>query len=258
MNAASDAARMPTRKTYPHLAKAPIIEAIIEWQVKVGPNFSVDCLKDAGDALKAKYPRAREQRSFQYEIKGGEQPSQTTQDLGIQGYQFPSEDKLEVATLKRNGFAFSRLTPYTRWEDVFAEAERLWRIYREAAKPEEVSRIGVRYINRIPLPMPVGDFSRYLRKPFEVPEGVPQELRSLLTRVVVHEPSSGISVNIIQVVEGQPVEGNLSFILDIDAYDAKHIEPDIDEFGPLFEQLREMKNRIFFATLTDSAIEMFT
>jgi uncharacterized protein (TIGR04255 family) len=257
MNAASNVVTMPPGQTYPHLAKAPIIEAIIEWRVKLDPNFPVDSLKRAGKILAPDYVVVREQRGFQYKVKAGKQLSHTTRDLGIQGYQFRSADKLRVATLKQDGFSFSRLRPYSRWEDVFTEAQRLWKIYREVAEPEEISRLGVRYINRIPLPMPVNDFSQYLRESFTVPPGVPQTLSSLLTRVVVHEPSSGVVVNIIQVIEGQIVEGTLPFILDIDAYHAKHIDPNLEDFGALFEQLREMKNRVFFATLTESAIEMF-
>ena len=248
---------------YPHLPRAPIVEAIIDWRAKLAPGFDVLKLKEAAHALSPKYSFVDEQRLFQFKFKYaskqslGTDPQQTSQDLGIQGYRFRSGDKLEIAVLKPTGFSFSRLKPYTNWDSVFGEAQRIWQIYRSVARPEEVTRIAVRYINRIGLSMPVGDFSRYLIKPFELPKEIPQLMTSALYRVVVHDPQSGISTNITQVIEGHPESGTLPFILDIDAYIAKPMNPNVDNFAASFAPLREMKNRVFFGTLTDETISMF-
>ena len=51
--------------------------------------------------------------------------------------------------------------------------------------------------------------------------------------------------------------GSLPFILDIDAYIMKSMNPDSPEIESNFNTLREMKNRVFFASLTDLTIEMF-
>src|SRR5207237_10376483 len=94
------------------------------------------------------------------------------------------------------------LKPYTRWEQVFGEAKRLWKIYRSAAGAEEVSRIALRYINRISLPLPITDFATYLTAPPAIPPGAPQVITSFLFRAVLLEPQSGVITNLMEVFDG--------------------------------------------------------
>jgi uncharacterized protein (TIGR04255 family) len=258
MNVAVGDATMQSDR-YPHLDKAPITEAIVDWRAKLPPRITVETLKALGDKIAPGYKLAGVQRGFTYrvKVKGQQGPEQSGQDLGVRGFQFRSLDKHHVAIAKHDGFTFSQLRPYTRWDEVFSEAHRLWKIYRQLAQPEEVTRIAVRYINRIPLPTPIGDLGKYLNEPPDLAEGIPPHVTSLLYRVVVREPDTGVSANITQFIEGQLVPGKALFILDIDAYIRKRIDPNTDDFRGLFEPLREMKNRIFFATLTPSTIDTF-
>jgi uncharacterized protein (TIGR04255 family) len=57
----------------------------------------------------------------------------------------------------------SHLAPYENWNAVRDEARRLWALYRSIAKPSKLIRLAVRYINRIDMPLPLGDFKDYLR-----------------------------------------------------------------------------------------------
>jgi uncharacterized protein (TIGR04255 family) len=259
MNAAVQSATMTRGDAYPHLPNAPIIEAVIDWRVKLPSAFDVSKFKEVGAFLKPKYELGHEARGFQFGLKQlrDSEPQSSSRYLGVQGYRFCSLDGLEIAMFGQDGFSFSRLKPYTRWESVFSEAERLWQIYRSTCEPEEISRIAVRYINRIGLPLPIIDLGEYLKAPPTIPPGVPA-MMSFLSRAILHEPYSGVSTNLTQVIEGHSGEhGRLPFILDIDAYILKTMNPTAADLGSNFEFLREMKNRVFFATLTDKAIEMF-
>ena len=209
--------------------------------------------------MSPKYQFEDELRGYQVGIlqKGSAAPQLSSHELGLQGYRFRSKDGLEVATFKVDGFSFSRLKPYTRWQEVFSEAERLWKIYVAAAGVEEVSRIALRYINRISLPLPITDFAIYLTAPPAIPPRAPQDVTSFLFRSVLLEPQSGITTNFTQVVEGSPEGTSLPFILDIDTYVMKNMNPDSPEVSSTFNALREMKNRIFFSSLTNKTIEMF-
>jgi uncharacterized protein (TIGR04255 family) len=258
-NAATDTS-MNSADQYPNLPHAPIIEAVIDWRAKLPTGFDIASLKKVGESFGSKYRFAEEERQFQLAIKQepGIEAEFTSRQLGTSGYRFRSQDGSEVATLSQTGFSFSRLKPYTRWEVVFAEARRLWSVYRESCQVEEISRIATRYVNRILFPLPVEDFGQYLTAPPKTPPGASQEFSLWLSRMILHDAPTGIFTNLMQLIEGPPENGRLAFILDIDAYIAKTIKPDADEeVSSRFAALREMKNRVFFATLTTKAIDMF-
>jgi uncharacterized protein (TIGR04255 family) len=56
----------------------------------------------------------------------------------------------------------SRLPDYPKWEEFATEALSLWGKYAALTKPVEIQRIGVRFINRIPIPAQAGDLNDYL------------------------------------------------------------------------------------------------
>lgn len=242
---------------YPHLARAPIVEAVIDWRATLREGFDIALFGAAQEQIQSEYQLVDEQREFQQRIeqRPGAEPKQSFRYIGVRGYRFRSRDGLHIATFSRDGFSFSRLKPYTNWASVFNEAYRLWQIYASLAEPDEISRIAIRYINRMHLPVPLTDFARYLTAPPAVAAGLPL-VRSLLQRVVFYDPESDIATNVNQVMEA-PEPSGLPLILDIDSFRAENMGPTGLDFAAEFGALREMKNRIFFATLTPTTIDMF-
>jgi len=245
---------------YPHLSKAPIVEAVIDFRVKLPSEFKLDVFQSLRAQLTQDYPRFEEQQIVQQMIKqeAGSAAEVSTRFSGIHGYRFLSGDGKNVVQLRRDGFTFSRLTPYTRWEEVFAEAWRLWLLYVDAARPVEVSRIAVRYINRMLFPLPFTNPEDYLKAPPVTADGWPTEMSAFLSRVVMHEAKSEVSVNVIQALEPQvPGQSDISIIFDIDAYEDISLPSDDVTIAERFGKLREMKNRVFFNGLTAKAIDLF-
>ncbi len=157
-----------------------------------------------------------------------------------------------------DGFTFSRLNPYTNWDEVFSEAWRLWDLYVDASKPLEVSRIAVRYINRMLFPLPFTNPEEYLKAPPMTAPGWPTEMSAFLTRVIMSEAGSEVSVNVIQALEPQiPAQSVVALIFDIDAFEDVSLPSDDGTIRERFGELREMKNRVFFNGLTTKAIDLF-
>jgi uncharacterized protein (TIGR04255 family) len=245
---------------YPHLSKAPIAEAVIDFRVKLPSDFKLDAFQPVRTELAREYPRFEEQRIVEQMFKQelGSAAEVSTRFSGIHGYRLLSNDGKNVVQLRRDGFTFSRLNPYTSWDEVFAEAWRQWCLYVEIAKPTEVSRIAVRYINRMVLPLPFTTPEEYLKAPPMTTEGWPMEMTSFLSRVGMYEPESDISVNVIQALEPQiSPEDPVALILDIDAYQEISLPPSDGTIKERFGKLRLMKNRVFFSGLTTKAINLF-
>jgi uncharacterized protein (TIGR04255 family) len=246
-------------ETFPHLPKAPIIEAVIDLRAALAPTLNVEKLQGVHPTIRHDYPQMKTQRSWvgQMMQAGGKPPTQAMRDLGITGYEFSSADGKYVAQFRRDGFSFSRLAPYTSWEDVFSRAATLWKVFYELAQPIEVNRIAVRTINRILLPVPVSNLSKYLTAPPSVPPGTPNELLGFVTQLFVIDRATNIVSNIIQTVEQGPREVHIPIILNTDVYLERPFQPADPALLKQFEALRHMKNLIFFRSLTPEIIETF-
>jgi uncharacterized protein (TIGR04255 family) len=162
-----------------------------------------------------------------------------------------------VAQFRVDGFTFSKLEPYTTWDSVFAEALRLWAVYVKVADPSEVVRIAVRYINRLQVPVPA-QISDYLEAPPLVPPPISQQLRQFLFRFVIDDVSRDASAVIMQASE--PLIGPEAIVLfiDIDAFKENlAAAPDDSRLRGMFLQLRDLKNEIFYASITERTAEMY-
>lgn len=241
-----------------HLSNAPITEAVVDFRVKLPQEFQVETLSSLKEKLADSFPEMKKIQVFEakFGLQGGKPVDSTTKEREPYGFRFESKDGRNVAQFKRDGFTFSRLKPYTSWDKVFPEAFKLWNLYVETASPEFVTRIAVRYINRLEIPQPVTELTQYLTAPPTVPDGVPTLLSGFLTRIVIHEQESGIAANVMQTLERDPYK-RATIILDIDVYKEQNFEMNDTLIRQTFEKLHEMKNRIFFNSITEDAARLF-
>lgn len=241
-----------------HLSNAPIVEALIDFRVKLPSTFEITKFLPLKEKLSADYPKFQGKRRVQFRtgVKGA-QFQQTVQDEGLAGYWITSADEKNVAQFRIDGFTFSRLQPYTKWESVLAEAKRLWELYDNVASPEFITRIAVRYINQMNIPFPINDFDSYLTSPPRVPKTLPQSISDFLTRIVICDKEHDIFANVTQALQKSDKLNYVTVILDIDVYKKKEVGFDENEIWPTFQILRDLKNRIFFDSIKEKAVRLF-
>lgn len=242
-----------------HLTNAPIREAVIDIQVTA--PVSLDNLKAIAARLKDKPHKQDElwQASIGFQINDDGQGSANTDRSSI-GYRYTFNNHPYVLQCQVRGFTFSHLPPYGNWEEMSAIAKELWEIYLDIAKPQTISRIAVRYINSLPIPLPIADFSEYLNVPPIVPEGLPQTLASFLQRFVIVDNSTGAVATVTQVLEEQlPQSNKVTFLLDVDAAKTYPLgfAADTASIWTILEELRNFKNRVFFKYLTEKTLRIF-
>ena len=255
--------RVPTtdrKEQFPHLRRAPITEAVIDFRANMPAEFNFNAFAGLGNVLGAGYgsPKDINLMEFGVEQAPGKKPESRQIDHGRIGFRYDSADRKQIAQFRKDGFTFSRLAPYTRWEEVFGEASRLYRAYVEMCEPEEVTRTAVRYINRLVLPgEDIGDLSRFLTAPPNVPKDVPVHLTGFLTRVQIQDPETLIFGTLTQSIQpGSAESGKIPLILDLDIYESGAQSPNPDVILPRFEALRALKNRYFFASITEKTVKL--
>ncbi|MDD5037957.1 MAG: TIGR04255 family protein [Dehalococcoidales bacterium] len=238
-----------------YLKNAPIQEALIDLRVRLSSGFDPKSFINVSEQLSAEYPKNEPRRLIAGILGVKEGKLITPEDKGVQGYFFKSEDEKNIVQFRMDGFTFSRLHPYTKWETVLLEAKRLWEIYHSVASPELITRIAVRYINRLDIELPIKDFGEYLTAPPTIPASLPQEISQFLNRMVIHEGDK--TINLVQAMEPITEKKKIGIILDIDVFKIQESGFDIEDIWSEFEQLRGIKNRVFFESITEKTARLY-
>lgn len=241
-----------------HLSKAPIVEGLIDIRVKPASAFKPEDLLAIRDLIHEQYPSHKEalrlQASFEFNEGEGAEQSVKTQKVG---YRFDSADGHYVLQVQRGGFTLSRLKPYETWENLFAEARRLWVHYLNVAQPQAVTRVATRYINRIELDAAQLDFDDYLAAPPNVPKRLPQLIGEFLTRIVLTDKDTGASIVLTQALEPMNLASNtVPVVIDIDVFKEVALAVDSEEYWQLLSEFRHLKNNAFFGSITDKTLEL--
>jgi uncharacterized protein (TIGR04255 family) len=252
--------QLPEWQRFP---KAPITEALLDIRVKLPSDIGLDQLLGLHEQIRGDYPQQRERKSWQggVALKDGKLEISPVTG-GADGYLFSSLDGRQIVQAKLDGFTFNRLAPYDRWETFRDEAKLHWGRYRNLARPTIITRIALRYINRLPLPLPIKDFRDWINTTPEIAPGLPQGLKTFFMRLEIPHPTTAAIGIITETMQAPEVIAGsdrqiLPLILDIDVLQEREFTPDSDVLWSTFEDLRNVKNEFFFKSVTDRAKELF-
>lgn len=238
---------------FPHLSKAPIIEAIIDLRIKTESKWESEIFREGLSKELPDYPIIEPQRIIRVETmaKKDEVPQAAATDLGLRGFFFRSEDRLHVAQFQREGFSFSRLKPYLDWEHLVSEAQRLWNIYQKHISIQSITRLGVRFINTIDDPLGK-EISTYLVNAPEPPCNSEWTFHEFLHRDVFEVPNTPYTVILTSAMK--PESTKVQYVVDIDVFTKSALEFDVI-WGEHLNQMRNLKNKMFFGGIQPSILE---
>lgn len=248
---------MHVSRHYPH---APITEALIDIRLDYGRVISLADLKNFGGLIRKEYPSEgnRDLLLGQLDFTAAEPAAQSSKTTV--GYIYHSGDRRQAVQVRLDGFTVSRLAPYENWPQLRNEAKRLWKIFRDALRPSVITRVAVRYVNQINLPLEGGSlkFEDYLRTfpKMDVQDDV--LLEQFFLRLVM--PQGDLNAKLILTEALLPAQGNrLGVILDIDLFrENLAISTASEEIWDILDAFRDRKNEYFEASITDATRELFT
>jgi uncharacterized protein (TIGR04255 family) len=244
-----------------HYANAPITEALIDLRITHTQDFSTDDLATIGEAIGDRYPTQEPMylHSGQISFQQSEDPMrvETTRQHG--GFVFTSQNKQEILQARVDGFSFSTLAPYDRWEPFRDEARRLWELYRSAAKVESITRVAVRYINQFDIIGYASDSNTtlqlkdYLNVYPEGPDDWTFNHFFLQAQMWQEDLSCWLIVNEAPVrpPDRQTALLQLDFDLFREQFEAPWRAENDKEVWDFFEQLHTRKNEVFEASITE-------
>jgi uncharacterized protein (TIGR04255 family) len=237
---------------YPRLRQPPIVEGLLDIQFAPLDRSRLPELEALGAKL-SDYPNKVPKVAFAGQISfSSEGPASITQAQDTIGYQFASADNHRIFQARLDGVTLSFLPPYTSFEELEAEAGRLWSLFSAAVKPGPAHRIALRYINRLHLPLPFEDFKEYLRTVPEIAPGIPQGLAEFFMRLLIPDDHSNSMAIVTEVLESprSPNPTHSDVVLDIDVFRTLDEAVTDSKMWDVVADLRDFKNRIFFGTIT--------
>jgi uncharacterized protein (TIGR04255 family) len=223
--------------------RAPVVEAILSFRFPLLDDLQYGIPLLSGD-LKDTYPH----------VESVDTPRGHRQ--GDKAFRFKSEDGKHVVRLTRNSFSFHRLRPYSEWRDLADGAQAAWLSVCRRYEPEYVHTVSLRYLNKIPL-VPSTDMADYIRLCPNIPPSIDTGFSDYLLRLVLLDAGVPARAEITQIAERTELPPRtLAFDIDV-ITDGQEFLPTSPRLWEQVARLREYKNRLFFASITEKCRELF-
>ncbi len=241
------------------LPRAPIVEAVIQVHARPEVPWEEKAISTYLKPKLVEFEKSFSRNNVEHEVKldVAHPPQVSEKDLGWHG--LLCQSKSQSVQFNRDGFVFSRLQPYQSWNQFFGDAMRLWKIYLEIARPMEMQRIGLRFINKIQLPPKEFDFEKYIQPYPEPPFNLDLPFLSFFHHDTLAVPGYPYAINVIRTIQPaqNPQSEGIGLIVDIDAFSTQPLEIKDGVLEERLAELRWLKNRTFFGSITSNALGLF-
>lgn len=242
---------------FPNLKAAPSIEAVIHWQAHAGKQLEPEALREALAQHLPDYPVLQFQQDIRFSVEGAaDDTPEFAKQVQWNGFRLQDKQGRHVAQFTPKGVIFSRLEPYEQWETFKAEAIRFWNLFLELAEPTVIQQLGVRYINRIPLENGEQP-STYLTRASYLLPGLEFSPESFFYKDTYEIPGYPYSIHWVRTIQPQQSSGQQALIIDIDVFTNELLQLDQETLTRRFQEMRWLKNKVFFSSLTDTALKRF-
>lgn len=244
------------------LNNPPIIEAVVDIDCDLPVTLDHNEVEQvAKESLQDVYPKVHHQIRHEQSV-----PPQDGQKLTIgfrqnlHSIQFRSEDEKQLVQFRRAGYSFNRLSPYEGLDTYLPEIQRTWSVFSEIVRPLKISKVGLRTINRILLPLRQGSLrlEEYLTTAPKLPDCHNLTFTGFLNQHMAIEPSTNHRVNILTSTQ-TPYNESVPLIVDIDVFSPQTTNSlQWEAIHSVIAQLRTLKNNVFKSMLTEKCLDLFS
>jgi len=240
-------------------ARAPIVEAVLEILADVPADITPEVLGNQLESERPKYDQRLDVSTFETGLTfdaTGVTPLSTPQ-RELLGYMFVDTRNHRSFQVRRNGFLHSKQAPYEKWESLRDEARRLWQLYLAAARPTLVRRLGLRYINRLDLPVGAPDLKEYLLTGPEIAPGIAQSLSGYTMQLDIPQTDIPNCLLVIREAIVKPPRPDVfSVVFDMDILNGQQFSPSDAAIWTALEQMHARADEVFERSITDRVREL--
>jgi uncharacterized protein (TIGR04255 family) len=248
----------------PNYRKPPVWEALIDVRIDALSTDKLPDLENLHEALREEYPNKKVRYQFAGGIQiEGDRVVHSPVASGAFGYRFESEDGRRIVQYRLDGFTYNRIKPdpneeWPGWEKIKNEASQAWDVYKDALHLSEVTRLAVRYINQIVVPEQSIELYDYFTAPPRIPQDFPyQDIANFSSSVTIKIPTHKALALLQHYPAPRQYPGAIAIALDIDIFRPERLILGAFSIWEFLDQLRDLKNAIFEASLLPRTKELF-
>ncbi len=234
---------------------APIESAIIDVQVESSALSDMALLAAPPQEIRDRYPESNPVVSGTANISLGARSTASYHPVQV-GYFRRSRSAPSGMQVRQDGLTVSRGAPYESWESLKQQFLEIWKWYTTVVTVAGIKRIGVRYTNRILLPLPVVNFREYFNTLPTIGDGLPGGLLAYDMRLQIPLADTGAFVIFVQSMPPFTGGDKLPIILDIDVVRPGPLP--VEELMKSLAHLHDRENEFFENSITDKIREIIS
>src|SRR5438067_137159 len=139
----------------------PVIEAVCEFKFLETQPWDWTIPGLIYEKIGPSFPRKRQQTVLEVSVPT-HSPSEIMPPTPIARMQFLREDESTLVQVWPNTLAINQLRPYGSWQAFKATILEQLAIYQKVSGQQSITRVGLRYINKLDLPSTNADLDAYL------------------------------------------------------------------------------------------------
>ena len=245
------------RRVYPN---PPIIEAICELRFVESDDWNITLPGRLYERLQTEYASKPSQiRAITAELGiSQDQKHSVNVENQLGSVQLSSKDNRHVIRVSPDSLSIHTLAPYEGWDDFAPRIMRVMDNYVDIAEPVGVSRLSVRYLNRIVIPETSFSLSEYFTAAPTSPNVSDLSISAFLWRNELEFSDAPISV-VMNMATVESEAGTSAFMVDLDVnqqWDTSGLlKP--EDVSDAIDILHEREGLVFEGTITDSTRGLF-
>jgi len=167
-----------------------------------------------------------------------------------------NEESNNLVRILSTHLSYHKFNKYAGWEEMCADLKIIWSEFCEGVNNPSLSKISVRYINQLSLPLDE-DLADYVKLSPSVPEGINYNNNFFLQINVASKDEELKGVITETMLPNNKIERRNMFLIDINVSNVRFFECKDKSIWIELNKLREFKNDLFFGCITEKTTEIF-
>lgn len=240
---------------WPEIKNPPVILAILEVRFSLNNDISISKLKKNDAIIREQYPNRHDHFTGNINLPPPTAGTSTAEVTSQQvGYNYLNDDKTKKIFITKENLVITSEGSYDGWGNFKQNGLDIISAYKDILENATITRVSIRYINKLQLPATINP-EEYFNTYIAAREGtIENPIDSYFLKYRMDFPGRPIKSNVIQSLEEKDSE-NYKFIFDIDVLSHEELVYDLNNFGQILDDLRDIKNDIFFKNLTETALK---